>query len=75
MLAQKIKKKNNEVQQLQKENEKMAKQLEESHKQLANQVEKAFYEESQKISREGVSQFKTRVISLKNKEETCEVLV
>ncbi len=53
----------------------MAKQLEESHKQLANQVEKAFYEESQKISREGVSQFKTRVISLKNKEETCEVLV
>jgi hypothetical protein len=53
----------------------MAKQLEESHKQLANQVKKTFYEESQKISREEVSQFKTRVISLKNKEETCEVLV
>jgi hypothetical protein len=29
----------------------MAKQLEETHKQLANQVEKAFYEESQRISR------------------------
>ncbi len=32
MLAQRIKKKNGEVQELQKENERMAKQLEETHK-------------------------------------------
>jgi hypothetical protein len=36
MLAQMIKKKNGEVQELQKINERMAKQLEETHKQLAN---------------------------------------
>jgi predicted RNA-binding protein with PIN domain len=46
MLAQMIRKKNGEVQELQKENERMAKQLDEVCKQLANQVEKTFYEES-----------------------------
>jgi DNA-binding protein H-NS len=52
MLPQKIKKKNGEVQELQKENERMAKQLEEAQNQLANQVEKTFYEENQRILRE-----------------------
>ncbi len=51
MLAQKIRK-NGEVQELQKENERMAKQLEETQSQLANQVEKTFYEENQSILRE-----------------------
>jgi predicted ATP-grasp superfamily ATP-dependent carboligase len=41
-----------EVQELQKENERMAKQLEEAQNQLANQVEKTFYEENQRILRE-----------------------
>jgi predicted RNA-binding protein with PIN domain len=49
MLAQKIRKKNGEVQKLQKENERMAKQLEETQSQLANQVEKTFYEKNQRI--------------------------
>jgi len=52
MLAQRIKKKNGEVQELQKENERMAKQLKETHNQLANEVEKTFYEENQRISKE-----------------------
>ncbi len=52
MLAQRTKKKNGEVQELQKENGKMAKQLEETQKQLANQVKKTFYEENQRITRE-----------------------
>jgi predicted ATP-grasp superfamily ATP-dependent carboligase len=51
MLAQKIRK-NGEVQELQKENERMVKQLEETQSQLANQVEKTFYEENQSILRE-----------------------
>ncbi len=42
MLAQRTKKKNGEVQEIQKENERMAKQL-------VNQVEKVVYEESQRI--------------------------
>ncbi len=76
MLAQKIPKKNDEVFQLQKENEKMAKQLEETWKQLINQVEKTFYEESLKTSREELFQLKTRVTNLKNeKKEIGEALV
>jgi len=48
MLAQRIRKNNGEVQELQKKNEKMAKQLEETQKQLTNQVEKALYEKKPK---------------------------
>lgn len=51
MLAQRIKKKNGEVQELQKENGRMAKQLEETQKQLANEMKKTLYEESQRITR------------------------
>ncbi len=61
ILAQKMKKKNGEVLELQKENEKMGKQLEETQKQLANQMEKTFYEKNQRTSREEVSQLKIRV--------------
>ncbi len=74
MLAQKIKKKNGEVLELQKENEKMGKQLEETQKQLANQVEKTLYEKNQRTSREKVSQVKIRVTNLENEKETSEAL-
>lgn len=53
----------------------MTKQVEETHKQLANQVKKALYEESQRTSKEKMSQLKTIVINLKNGKETCEALV
>lgn len=74
MLAQRIRKNNGEVQELQKENEKMAKQLEETQKQLTNQVEKALYEKNQRISREKMCQLKTIITILEDEKETSEVL-
>ncbi len=76
MLAQKIKKKNGEVQELQKENERMEKHLEETQKQLANQVKKTLYEEiSQRISRIEMLQLKIKVTTLESeKRETSEAL-
>ncbi len=65
MLAQRIRKKNGEVQELQKENERMAKQL-------ANQMEKTLYEESKRIKREEMCQLKTKVTILEEEKETSD---